>query len=191
MDFNNWQNNMKNNILTEGLTKGQKLVGFTCNTKVMKFKQACADAIDILLKEETEKKIDSILEKKFFEIGMRLRRVPADIFIRYLTDTILDVIDSHQRLYHAADEFDLYRRIVLSLSPSGDIGNCFYLVIEGPKKDPFYIRDVSNGIVPQGGPFFGIDFSRNGLRILGSTDNMALLLEDRAVIERTTRGRIE
>ena len=45
---------MKNNTLTEGLTKGQKLVGFTCNTKVMKFKQACADAIDILLKEETE-----------------------------------------------------------------------------------------------------------------------------------------
>lgn len=41
---------MKNNTLTEG----QKLVFFTRNPKVMKFKQACADAIDILLKKETE-----------------------------------------------------------------------------------------------------------------------------------------
>ena len=36
------------------LTRGQKLVGLTFNDKVTKYKQACAAAIDILLKEETE-----------------------------------------------------------------------------------------------------------------------------------------
>lgn len=112
-------------------------------------------------------------------MGMRLRRVPADIFIMYLEDTILEVIHSNQKLYHAADVFDLSGRIVFYLSPTGDIGHCFYLVIEGPKKDPFYIRDVRNGLEPRSSPFFGIDFSENGVRILGSTDNMALILRDK------------
>ncbi|MCT6875591.1 hypothetical protein [Frischella perrara] len=46
------------------LTRGQKLVGLTFNDKVTKYKQACADAVDILLKDETKEGIDIEIENR-------------------------------------------------------------------------------------------------------------------------------
>lgn len=61
------------------LTRGQKLVGLTFNDKVTKYKLACADAIDILLKAKEETKnpnalrfidnaIDSLLAGQMFGV---------------------------------------------------------------------------------------------------------------------------
>lgn len=59
----------KNDMNTNKSTEGQKLVGVTFNPsgddRVTKYKQACADALDILLKEKEETKNPNAL--RFFD----------------------------------------------------------------------------------------------------------------------------
>lgn len=87
---------MKNNTLTEG----QKLVGLTLNTPeyknltifssdlIIRYKQACAVAIDILLKKKTEKEIKINLGTKS-KYKSRLINFDAKKLIEILINTIL------------------------------------------------------------------------------------------------------
>ena len=78
------------------LTKGQRLVGLTFNDNVTKYKQACANAIDILLKleDKTKKEIDIFLDRNERTLAIydkRVQKITAESFIDVLIKAILTV----------------------------------------------------------------------------------------------------
>lgn len=126
----------KNNMMgINNLTEGQRLVGLTCSTKVMKFKQACADAIDILLEleDKTKKEIDIFLERNRSPFAIYEKR-PKIINAEKFIDLFIEIISAvNNRDIELSDEVDYFlrnRHIVFFK----DIGNHpYYLVIKDLK----------------------------------------------------------
>ena len=122
---------MKNNTLTEG----QRLVGLTSNDKLIKYKLACANAIDILLEleDKTKKEIDIFLERNrspFAIYEKRPKLINAEKFIDLFIKIISAVGNRDIDLSDEIDYFLCHRHIAFFI----DIGNHpYYLVIKDLK----------------------------------------------------------
>lgn len=122
---------MKNNTLTEG----QRLVGLTFNDKIIKYKLACANAIDILLEleDKTKKEIDIFLERNrspFAIYEKRPKIINAEKFIDLFIKIISAVGNRDIDLSYEIDYFLCHRHIAFFR----DIGNHpYYLVIKDLK----------------------------------------------------------
>ena len=126
----------KNNMMgISDLTEGQRLVGLTFNDKVTKYKQACANAIDILLKleDKTKKELDIFLDRNrsAFDISEGIpKTINAEKFIDIFIDVILAVNNNDIALSESVDYFFYHHHIVFFKDISK---HPYYLVIKDLK----------------------------------------------------------
>lgn len=172
---------MKNNIITEG----QKLVGLTPYSPVYKnltdlsrdlvirYKQACAAAIDILLKEETEKEIKTKLGTRS-KYESRLINFDAKELIEIFINTIL-MLNNDKELREMINIFDasIKNRGVGSLHIPyymmfrKMIGyNIVITELKEENQNPFETVDFFNGVE-----------YKNEFILLGTLGNIALFLD--------------
>lgn len=151
------------------LTRGQKLVGLTFNDKVIKYKLACANAIDILLKlkNETKKELDIFLDRNkrtraiFNKIVEMAPKITAESFIEIFIKAILAVNKDDENLSEAVELFllDDYVAFFMNINHQH-----FYLVIK-------YVKDCDYNLSRYN------EDEGTGLTIfLGSLNEMAVFI---------------
>ena len=166
---------MKNNIITEG----QRLVGLTFNDKVTKYKLACANAIDILLKlkNKTKKELDIFLDRNkrtraiFNKRVQMAPKITAESFIEIFIKAILAVNKDDENLSEAVELFllDDYLAFFMNINHQH-----FYLVIK-------YVKDCRYNLSRYN------EDEGTGLTIfLGSLNEMAVFIG----CEETINGRL-
>lgn len=173
------------------LTEGQKLVGLTSTTPeykiltgfssnlVIRYKQACAAAIDILLKEETEKEIKIELEtRKKFESGLINydAKELIDIFIN--TILMLNKDLEQRRSIRTFDSAIKNRRVSAIRIP-------YYMMCREMIDYDLIITELKE---ENQNPFETVDFFngveyKNEFILLGTLGNIALFLEILPVIK--------
>ena len=165
---------MKNNTLTEG----QRLVGLTFNDKIIKYKLACANAIDILLEleDKTKKELDIFLDRNkrtraiFNKRVQMAPKITAESFI----DNFINVIlagDDNKYLSEAIELFLFNNYLAFFMNINHQY---FYLVIK-------YVKDCRYNLSR-----YNEDEGTGLTLFLGSLNEMAVFIG----CEETINGRL-